>query len=207
MKMQDPSSSHDAPKNSTPATMYGNPATSFRGPHHRRAHSELTFRMPDDVDLSSSDPFNASAASLEEIASEDDLFSTYIDVDKLGAGGNGADQSGEAEKSVKPRHRHSNSVDCSSSKGEEGVFGEIMDAKKAMPPDKLAELWNIDPKRAKRCDCRSVCGIKNQSAGFFGCIVVYEFPLVEIMDNLTYFNHDLICVNEKVRSCHKLKYF
>ncbi|KAL6341268.1 hypothetical protein AAG906_032386 [Vitis piasezkii] len=150
MKMQDPSSSHNAPKNSTPATMYGNPATSFRGPHHRRAHSELTFRMPDDVDLSSSDPFNASAASLEEIASEDDLFSTYIDVDKLGAGGNGADQSGEAEKSVKPRHRHSNSVDGSSSKGEEGVFGEIMDAKKAMPPDKLAELWNIDPKRAKR---------------------------------------------------------
>lgn len=25
-----------------------------------------------------------------------------------------------------------------------------MEAKKAMPPDKLAELWNIDPKRAKR---------------------------------------------------------
>ncbi|KHN01885.1 Transcription factor RF2b [Glycine soja] len=25
-----------------------------------------------------------------------------------------------------------------------------MDAKKAMPPDKLAELWTIDPKRAKR---------------------------------------------------------
>jgi hypothetical protein len=30
------------------------------------------------------------------------------------------------------------------------MFGEIMDAKKAMPPDKLAELWTIDPKRAKR---------------------------------------------------------
>lgn len=28
--------------------------------------------------------------------------------------------------------------------------GEIMDAKKAMPPEKLSELWNIDPKRAKR---------------------------------------------------------
>jgi hypothetical protein len=28
--------------------------------------------------------------------------------------------------------------------------GDIMDAKKAMPPEKLSELWNIDPKRAKR---------------------------------------------------------
>lgn len=27
---------------------------------------------------------------------------------------------------------------------------EIMDAKKAMPPEKLSELWSIDPKRAKR---------------------------------------------------------
>ena len=49
------------------------------------------------------------------------------------------------------RHRHSSSVDGSSTTtSSTGVFGEIMDAKKAMPPDKLAELWNIDPKRAKR---------------------------------------------------------
>lgn len=31
-----------------------------------------------------------------------------------------------------------------------------MDAKKAMPPDKLAELWNLDPKRAKRSGFHSV---------------------------------------------------
>ena len=55
------------------------------------------------MDLSPSDPFNAggsSTASFEEIGSEDDLFSTYIDVEKLGgngAGGNGADQSGGGE--------------------------------------------------------------------------------------------------------------
>ena len=49
------------------------------------------------------------------------------------------------------RHRHSSSVDGSSTMtSSTGVFGEIMDAKKAMPPDKLAELWSIDPKRAKR---------------------------------------------------------
>ncbi|WVY93233.1 hypothetical protein V8G54_032321 [Vigna mungo] len=141
--------------------------------HHRRALSEVSYRLPDDMmDLSPSDPFNggSSTASLEEIGSEDDLFSTYIDVEKLGSGangagrgGNGSDQSGygngagtsghnDGEKSpraaeARPRHRHSSSVDGSSSTS---MFGEIMEAKKAMPPDKLAELWNIDPKRAKR---------------------------------------------------------
>lgn len=139
--------------------------------HHRRAHSEVNFRLPDDMmDLSPSDPFNggSSTASLEEIGSEDDLFSTYIDVDKLGgangsgSGGNGSDQNGngngngvgtsnhnEREKSpsARPRHRHSSSVDGSTSTS---MFGEIMEAKRAMPPDKLAELWTIDPKRAKR---------------------------------------------------------
>ncbi|CAN0903639.1 Transcription factor RF2b [Linum grandiflorum] len=133
------------------------------GPHHRRALSETNFRFPDDMsmmmmmDLSPSDPMasvggGSSTCSQEEIGSEDDLFSTYIDVDKLTAGaGNCADQSNgvdrnAGEKSSRPatKHRHSNSVDGS------GAFGEIMDAKKAMPPDKLAELWNLDPKRAKR---------------------------------------------------------
>lgn len=119
------------------------------------------------MDLSSSGPFTGSTASLEEIGTEDDdLFCTYIDVDKLGGGGGpaacndsrdgggneGTDQSGEGEKNVRQRHRHSNSMDGSSSgsRGGESVFGEIMEAKKAMPPDKLAELWTIDPKRAKR---------------------------------------------------------
>ncbi|KAH9605710.1 hypothetical protein KSS87_007719 [Heliosperma pusillum] len=81
----------------------------LRGPHHRRAHSEVSFRIPDDMDLCS------------EMGSEDDLFSTYIDVDKLGGSG----------------------FDTANNAG-------IMEAKKAMPPDKLAELWTIDPKRAKR---------------------------------------------------------
>ncbi|KAG0483519.1 hypothetical protein HPP92_011603 [Vanilla planifolia] len=33
---------------------------------------------------------------------------------------------------------------------EEGVFGEVMEAKKAMTAEQLAELAAIDPKRAKR---------------------------------------------------------
>lgn len=99
------------------------------------------------MDLSPSDPFTggSSTASLDEIGSEDDLFSTYIDMDKLGDGGADPGGNDEGEKNpVRSRHRHSNSVDGSSS------FGEIMDGKKAMPPDKLAELWSVDPKRAKR---------------------------------------------------------
>lgn len=154
------------------ATLFGNANPNpFRGPHHRRAHSEVSFRIHEDMDLSS-DPFTGS--STEEIGSEDDLFTTYIDVDKLGASGSASHPSDDlddanAEPSFgvgvgvglglavdgdrrtpnegsRPRHRHSNSVDATSS----ASFGEIMDAKKAMPPDKLAELWTIDPKRAKR---------------------------------------------------------
>ena len=124
------------------------------------------------MDLSPSDPFTggSSTASLEEIGSEDDLFSTYIDVDKLGnrsgGSGNGADPVGngaEPEKVVaRPRHRHSSSVDGSTTTS----FGEIMDVKKAMPPDKLAELWTIDPKRAKRSTLFFFFGLRNEYKKF-----------------------------------------
>ncbi|XP_059630519.1 transcription factor VIP1-like [Cornus florida] len=53
-----------------------------------------------------------------------------------------------AEKGVGGRHRHSNSMDgCTSSFEGEWMLDA---AKKAMAPDKLAELSLIDPKRAKR---------------------------------------------------------
>ncbi|KAG6607373.1 Transcription factor RF2b, partial [Cucurbita argyrosperma subsp. argyrosperma] len=154
--MQDPASNPDSSISnnaSTPNThLPPPPPPSSTRPHHRRAHSELTFRFPDDImDLSSSDPFTAGSAALalDEIGSEDDLFSTYIDVDKLGPGTSSADHTANAEpeKTPRPRHRYSNSVDGSTSTS---VFGDVLDAKKAMPPDKLAELWTLDPKRAKR---------------------------------------------------------
>ncbi|BAT72598.1 hypothetical protein LR48_Vigan05g096400 [Vigna angularis] len=86
--------------------------------------------------------------TLKEIESEDDLFSTYIHVEKLddgandaGHGGNGSDQSvygngvgtsrhNDNEKcwraiEVRLRHQHSTSVDGSSSTS---MFGEIMEA-------------------------------------------------------------------------------
>ncbi|XP_057778423.1 transcription factor RF2b [Salvia miltiorrhiza] len=125
----------------------------MRPSQHRRAHSEVNFRLPEDLDLGS-DPFDAPAGSFEEMGSEDDLFSTYMDIEKLSAGpGSGptdnaaaADDDADKTAASRPRHRHSNSVDSSSF-----LFNDnSIEAKKAMPPDKLAELWTIDPKRAKR---------------------------------------------------------
>ncbi|CAA2978794.1 transcription factor RF2b [Olea europaea subsp. europaea] len=152
--MQDPNSKH------------------FSGPmrpaHHRRAHSEMNFRLPEDLDLGS-DTFDPRAGSFEEMGSEDDLFSTYMDIEKLSAGGGSGmgenvfdnaggfsggiatEGGGDGEKSsgnggiARHRHRHSNSMDSSLFSGESSI-----EAKKAMAPDKLAELWNLDPKRAKR---------------------------------------------------------
>ncbi|CAL0334751.1 unnamed protein product [Lupinus luteus] len=183
----DPNAYFPQPPSSSPATA-ATPSAFIRGAsdaageshsHHRRSRPEMVFQLPDEkMDLSPSDPFNgvSSTASLEEIGSEDDLFSTYIEVEKLsgttnGSGGaeNGSSQScydntngnsgacdgkpdyNEGENSpsaaTRPRHRRSSSVDNSTWTS---MLGEIMEAKKAMPPDKLAELWTIDPKRAKR---------------------------------------------------------
>ncbi|KAF5795064.1 putative transcription factor bZIP family [Helianthus annuus] len=160
--MQDPSNLNSKPSNTTPFP--------FKPSHHRRAQSEVNFRLPEDLDLAS-DPLDAPSGSFEDIGSEEDLFSTYMNIEKIGSivnhangvvdggrisnavgeGGGSDDNYGggggvvDGEKiSTKPRHRYSNSVDSSS------CFGEIIEAKKAMAPDKLAELWTVDPKRAKR---------------------------------------------------------
>ncbi|KAJ0259442.1 bZIP transcription factor 18 [Hirschfeldia incana] len=143
--MDDPSNAKPnqcPPPLSTPAPT----STPFRGPYHRRAHSEVQFRLPEDLDLS--EPFGG----FDELGSEDDLFCSYMDIEKLGSESDSAGPSAalksenpfsEAENS-RPRHRHSLSVDGGSS------TLESIEAKKAMAPDKLAELWVVDPKRAKR---------------------------------------------------------
>ncbi|XP_077216921.1 basic-leucine zipper (bZIP) transcription factor family protein [Tasmannia lanceolata] len=145
--------------------MAANPTFPFRGPHHRRAQSEVAFRIPNDLDLVV-DPFDVpttgassavGASSFDEIPSEDDLFLTYMDIEKLEAGGGkmvyqngGLEVNMSEDNGVRPRHRHSNSVDGSMISGRESLFGEISEAKKAMAADKLADLAAIDPKRAKR---------------------------------------------------------
>ncbi|KAL2899396.1 Transcription factor RF2b [Bienertia sinuspersici] len=55
-------------------------------------------------------------SSTEEIGSEDDLFTTYIDMDKLAAAASGsAHLDDDADPNHRPKHRHSNSVDATSS--------------------------------------------------------------------------------------------
>ncbi|RRT82799.1 hypothetical protein B296_00019332 [Ensete ventricosum] len=139
-------------------------APQLGGPHHRRAHSELAFRISEDLHLGP--------------VTEDDVFRTFMDVEKIGSGvedgaapaleafghslsrdrmavdcssGNEETraQGNAAGGDGRPTHRHGSSVDVSTSRGE-GVSGDVMEAKKAMPPEKLAELAVIDPKRAKR---------------------------------------------------------
>ncbi|KAJ0978402.1 hypothetical protein J5N97_013876 [Dioscorea zingiberensis] len=148
----------------------------MRGPHHRRARSEMAFRFTDDLDIG---PAAEPGGSFEEIGSEDDLFCTFMDIEKLGCklegsgsgseGGICGDPTPESSGGVeerrngnadgvmpaRPKHRHSSSVDgfsmgsAGAAKGD-GMFGEVMEAKKAMTPEQLAELAAIDPKRAKR---------------------------------------------------------
>ncbi|MQL85794.1 hypothetical protein Taro_018326 [Colocasia esculenta] len=166
--------------------MFGNangvpPSSVPRFPHHRRAQSELAFRISEELDFGAGD---ALPAGFDEIGSEDDLFCTYMDIEKIGSGAGGGDgvgrdpaagtgeEEGKGEEDSagrtssvaearagatvpRAKHRYSNSVDGSvmlpsASIGAEGVFGEVAEAKKAMPADKLAELAAIDPKRAKR---------------------------------------------------------
>ncbi|CAF2082611.1 unnamed protein product, partial [Brassica rapa subsp. narinosa] len=107
-------------------------------PYHRRAHSEVQFRLPEDLDLS--EPFGG----FEDLGSEDDLSCSYMDIEKLGSGSDSAGPSALRSDNPFPeagdsrprhRHRHSLSVDGGSS------TLESIEAKKAMARDKLAELW------------------------------------------------------------------
>ncbi|KAL1171719.1 hypothetical protein V6Z11_A05G302000 [Gossypium hirsutum] len=162
----DPNPDPPFPSNASSSAAQTTPSfphpTSFRGSYHRRVHSEVQFRIPDDLDLVS-DPF-------EGLGSEDDLFCTYVDIEKLGGSSKGSEDgggaagsssggsgrnpegeemsglSGKGEKNNgggKGRHRYSHSIDgCS--------LMESIEAKKAMSPDKLAELIIANRQSAAR---------------------------------------------------------
>ncbi|CAJ2641713.1 transcription factor RF2b-like protein [Trifolium pratense] len=117
-------------------------------PFHRRSQSEVHFRMPDDFDLEM-DPFDFDASPIQfqdpppPPPPHDDLLSSYIDSDNSGSKLNSP--TANNADTARPSHRRSNSADTSSSLLSEGI-----ESKKAMSPDKLAQLWTVDPKRAKR---------------------------------------------------------
>ncbi|KAI9110869.1 hypothetical protein K1719_018307 [Acacia pycnantha] len=133
-----------------------------RGPFHRRAQSEGQFRLPDNFDL---EPclFDGPSSAFQDLAVfEDHILTAHMDLDKSGSQLHSASSdpktgtldsnnanaglvgtSGDGDKPSRPRHRHSNSADGT-------LVLEAIEAKKAMAPGKLAELWIVDPKRAKR---------------------------------------------------------
>ncbi|KAK3151554.1 hypothetical protein QOZ80_3AG0247390 [Eleusine coracana subsp. coracana] len=136
------------------------PASARPGAHHRRARSEVAFRLPDDLDLGGGG--GPGGDGLDEIGSEDDLFSTFMDIEKISSAGPAAagsdrDRAAESSSPTRPKHRHSSSVDGSglffspgSGGGSAASLAEVLEAKKAMSSEQLAELAAIDPKRAKR---------------------------------------------------------
>ncbi|KEH25832.1 putative transcription factor bZIP family [Medicago truncatula] len=134
-----------------------------RGTHHRRSHSDTTFRFaanfddlltfdPSDFDISNLPLLSPDAVpmdsdeSIGKSASEGrHLRSLSVDsefFDGLGFGGEGE----KVEERKVSRHRYSSSMDGS----EMGLFEVGDGVKKSMPAEKLAELALIDPKRAKR---------------------------------------------------------
>ncbi|OVA17277.1 Basic-leucine zipper domain [Macleaya cordata] len=161
----------------------GNPNISIRGSHHRRSYSEVNYQRREDLDPVS-DPLDSSSSFDDFVSEDDLFSAymdiekpepkngnsqpggnkTLVDSNENGSnsvdqnGGGGRSQSengGVGEKNmIRPRHRHSNSADGSSSSSvprDRGIFGDTtFEAKTAMSPDKLAELWATDPKRAKR---------------------------------------------------------
>ena len=73
-----------------------------RGAHHRRARSEVAFRLPDDLGLGGGGGPDGDA--FDEIGSEDDLFSTFMDIEKISSSGpSNRDCDRAAETSSPPR--------------------------------------------------------------------------------------------------------
>ncbi|MCO5578978.1 hypothetical protein L7F22_032829 [Adiantum nelumboides] len=143
---------------------------------HRRAHSEIPFRLPDDVCFEHGEPALLETPSVSDEAC-DDLFSMYIDVDQLNSSAetlgsvNGSLPASGSHSLLPSHHMRSISMDgvdshsgngsgkMTSSKQlsaslekikQEYPTLESLEVKKAMAANKLAELALIDPKRVKR---------------------------------------------------------
>lgn len=126
---------------------------------HRRAHSEI-LTLPDDISFDSD-------LGVVGDENEEDLFSMFLDMDKLNASSGTSEFQISGQTSTPPqaenlvdgsgersrvRHQHSQSMDGSSTIKPEMLTSETSsaDAKKSMSAAELAELALVDPKRAKR---------------------------------------------------------
>lgn len=146
--------------------------TPTRRTHHRRAQSETFFRFPaddddillDDVvadfDLSTLDDLplpdsvqvkqqSGSGPPISNTNNTSHFRSLSVDADFFDGLSLADDVDHKVSRTSSGSHRHTNSMDGSSSSFEM-LFDNNISAKKALAPDKLAELSLIDPKRAKR---------------------------------------------------------
>ncbi|XP_062159465.1 transcription factor VIP1 [Alnus glutinosa] len=155
------------------------PETPHRGSYHRRAHSDTSFRFanlddlllfdPSDLDLSAlpspSPPPSGTPMAVDSSSKSSDEAKPRptasgpaahhfrsLSVDSDFFEGLSLGEAKEAVEKRVHRHRHSNSMDGSSTASFEAdsALGALDAVKKSMAPDRLAELALIDPKRAKR---------------------------------------------------------
>jgi len=135
----------------------------------RRVHSEYTFRFAEEVNLTADVGSSATSGSFERGPGgkdeDDDLFASYMDLEKIESadiadhsfpGDNDEDQNDEDKNNLNLFRRCGSAgdmcgslIDNGNSNNKKGQDGAC-EVKKAMSPDKLAELWILDPKRAKR---------------------------------------------------------
>ena len=116
----------------------------FKAPYHRRVHSDGDFQTSA-ADNSggelSGDLFNGSSSDTDDLVyeflelDEDNGYDgDCVDPNGCDRDGDGDGGDGEWKKSMRCRQR--------------GLRGH--EARKALPPQKLAEIWSVDPKRVKR---------------------------------------------------------
>ncbi|KAL2920916.1 putative transcription factor PosF21 [Bienertia sinuspersici] len=172
-----PSSTTSTPSPQQQTTSYSNdlsrmPDNPPKHMGHRRAHSEI-LTLPDDISFDSDLGVVGGGHDGPSLSdeTEEDLFSMYIDMDKVNSATSassgfqvGETSTGAGQVAVggggtgdrpRSRHQHSQSMDGTTSIKPEmfasgGEEGSNAEAKKAMSAAKLAELALIDPKRAKR---------------------------------------------------------
>ena len=156
--------------NLIPKILIPNP-TRRRG-HHRRAHSEISFRISEDLLLEHDqehEPTFLEPSAISDGTSED-LFSMYANMDNKISSHVSMFSEMQTQMTSPPhmrtasvderlphtgpgpgpggsRHQHSASADGFV---QDLFTSEIFEYKKPMPPEKLAELALMDPKRAKR---------------------------------------------------------
>lgn len=153
------------------------PVTPNRGGHHRRAQSETFFRFDEDILLDDVvADFNFASIDLPSLSGDAPVPTTTGDSSEressdvnagkstarktsnhlrsLSVGSDFFDEFVASEPSgggYHRGHRHSNSMDGSGSAATSFEGDSVLDnSKKALAPDRLAELSLIDPKRAKR---------------------------------------------------------